>query len=98
MVEGGLRVVFGCCRTKRRAGDGVDVGPRAVEAAVAVARVSVLAVGSCLPAEVEVDAGRTMASARAADVGGTCQARSAGKTFLSCLSTFWFYKYNQSFW
>jgi len=46
----------------------------------------------------EDDAGLSSGAGRNLKVGGTCQARSAGKIFLSCPSTFWLYKYNQSFW
>ena len=46
----------------------------------------------------EDDAGLSSGAGRNLKVGGTCQARSAGKkTFVVPLHFFGFYKYNQSF-
>jgi len=48
----------------------------------------------------EDDAGVSSGAGTNLKVGGTCQARSARKklSYMSCLSTFLLYKYNQSFW
>jgi len=46
----------------------------------------------------EDDAGLSSGAGTNLKVGGTCKARSAGQIFLLYPSTFWIYKYNQSFW